>query len=265
VTLSVRSACLALAIIGGGFFLSATDNWIYELKANHPKWYMAPFTNVTNKVRPDIDITNRVLDFIVPDSKIWFEKEYMDPWKDTHARANIWNFAGKTAMFGEFSYTGDFRKIYLAPFMNIVFIFLFVLMCYGLPMFWRFRLIPYGYLNEANIFRFAQIKYENNALRKGIRGRGRWLGAARANSLQGDFRFVGGVASFLVLLFLFSRINHAAPSITDFRYLMPIMPVIVAAIAGGIMRLQKYHWRFVFANALVLCFALASFLFYFGI
>jgi hypothetical protein len=150
--------------------------------------------------------------------------------------------------------------------MNVSFVFLFVLACYGLPMFWRRRLIPYrhpgsGLREPSNV----GLTYENNALRKSIRETGRGLGTARASLKQSDLRFVLAVSVFLLLLVAITRIIHATPTQTDFRYILPLVPVFVAAAACGLMRLQGRRWLFLAANVLAVCFALASLIFYFGL
>jgi hypothetical protein len=58
---------------------------------------------------------------------------------------------------------------------------------------------------------------------------------------------------------------HFTPTQSDFRYIMHLIPVMVAAMAGGLMRLQGRRWLFLAANVLAVCFALASFIFSFGI
>ena len=269
-TLSLRQALTAIAVIAGCFFLSAIDKWHYELKIDyHPKWYMAPFSNLSLGTMADDWYTdNKVLDFIVPNPKAWFDGMYVKPWWDDKAgRANLWNFLGKTAMYSELDEAyavrrDSFREQYLAPVMNVVLIFLFVLGCYGLPLFWRRRSISRAPLDAGLSAGGAPGKVPAE------RGRlGKWLACARAESQKSDFRLVLAVAVFFLLLLVATRIFHPTPSQGDFRYLIPLLPVIAAAVAGGIMRLAERGWRrcFVAANVLVGCFVLASLLFYLGI
>jgi hypothetical protein len=264
-TPSLRQALAVFAILGGCFFLSSVDKWAYEIKANHPKWYMAPFTNVnaTHIYSPATMVKNRVVDFIIPDTKSWFALAYINPWEQSKyapGRENIWNYMGKTSMYGEFSHPGKFREKYLAPFMNVSFVLLAALGFYGLSMLWRRRLLPYA----------PQRYYSGlspDVQRGFVRRCGRWIGRARAYSKQYDFRFVLVVATILLLLGVLVRIYFPTPTSIDFRYIMPGLPVITAAVAAGLMRLaaRERRWPFIFGNVLILCFALASLVFYFGI
>jgi hypothetical protein len=215
---------------------------------------------------------DRISSYALPNTKAWFESAYMSSRDDATGRENIWNYAWKSSLYGEFSFNDSQRKNYLAPFMNITFAFLFVLMCYGLPLFWRRRRAPY-LLCASDIspagqphIRFSREQANKNALRRHSRKFGRTLSVLRADAGQHDFRFVLTVTAVFLLFFMLIRYNSAIPSFCDFRYIMSLMPVFVAAAAGGLMRLQGVHrWLFIAANVLVLSFASASLLFYFGI
>jgi hypothetical protein len=264
-TLPLRYALAAIFILTGGFFFSAVDKWVYEIKANHSKWYMAPFSNLS-VIRMNEQLyveKNKVIDFIVPDTKAWFDVPYISPFRDSRyapGNDNFWNYVLKTSLFGQFSYPVPFREKFLAPFMNGVFIFLFALMCYGLPMFWRRRQAPYMPLWGSSL----DI---DNIPKERIREIGRSLGEARANSKQYDFRFVLVVTAVFLLLVAATRIIHATPTQIEFRYIMSLMPVMVVAVAAGLIRLaaRERRWLFIFGNVIVFCFALASLVFYFGI
>jgi len=262
VTLSPRHALAAIFILAGSFLFSVSDKWYYEIKAHNSKWYIAPFFNIgINMVQSLYVKENKLVDFVFPDTKTWFESKYISSRDDATGRANIWNYLGKTSMYGEFSFNDAYREKYLAPIMNICYVFLIILMCYGIPMFWRRRRIPYmsiwsGFTADNNV--------EGNAGREYIRRVGRYLGKMRAGAKQTDLRFLLAVSFLFLILCIITRINSASPTQSDFRYLMPIMPLIVLAVAYGLARLQEYRWRYILANAVILCFVLASMIFYFG-
>jgi len=265
-TLTLRYAVTALVILSGSFFFSAADKWVYEFKAHHPEWYMAPFYCVYARpimLNSPTALQNRLIDFVVPDTKVWFGASFTNPWHDDMtARSNFWNYMGKTAMFGEFTYSDKFRENYLAPVMNVCFALLFILACYGLPLFWRRRLIPYSHSLESLP---VLLPHENAAERGYIRSLGRRMGKARRISRETDLRFVLVIAILLLFLCICARMSISAAPLNDFRYMLQILPVIVLAVTGGLERLQGHRWRFIFANIVILCFALASMLFYFGL
>jgi len=280
----LRHAVAAIAILAGGFFLSAVDNWAYEIKAKHPKWYMAPFASLGSSAQGSLFVKDRVVNYIIPDTKAWFESKYISSRDDATGRANFWNYMGKTAMYGEWSFHSAIKEKYMAPFMNVSFAFLFVIACYGLPMFWRRRRIPYTVSSEEESPGYSrrEVRAANgkNVRRGHIRRIGRCLGALRADLRWGDFRFVLAVTVSLVLLCVLARLNSSMPALSDFRYILPIMPVLVAAVASGLTRLRYgglvpsgprmargchvRRWCFVFANVIAVGFALVSLIFFFG-
>jgi len=230
----LRHAFAAIAILVGSFFLSSLDNWIYEFKEGHPKWYIASFSNLTvseGGMGKDLFIKNRAADFIVPDIKAWFEAAYIVPWEGSPyslGRGNIWNYTLKTSLYGEWGKylrPDPFWEKYAAPFLNTVFAFLFVLACYGLFRLWRGRFLCH----------------------------------------QSDFRFIAAVSAVLLLFLVTSRINQPTPTIHEFRYILPLMPVMVIAVAAGLTRLQGRRWLFISGTTLIACFIFASFAFYLGI
>ncbi|MDR2733138.1 MAG: glycosyltransferase family 39 protein [Spirochaetota bacterium] len=263
ITLSLRYAIAIILILAGSFFFSALNKWVYGLEKHNTKWLTAPFNNLTFiRVDPRLYTKDRVVNYIIPDTRAWFESPYISSRDDTTGRANFWNYMGKSSMYGEFSFHEAYREKRLAPIMNICYVFLIILVCYGIPLFWRRRRIPYTpiWTNLA-----ANIDLGSNESRGYVRRIGRYLGRARADAKQTDLRFVLTVSVFLLILCIFTRINTATPMTSDFRYLMPVMPMIVLAAAYGLERLREYRWRFILANAVILCFALASLIFYFGI
>jgi len=267
-TLPLRQAIAALSILGVCFFFSAIDKWHYEFKAGYSKWYMIPFSNTHQHLNRKLFTDNKsISSIIIPDTKAWFDVAYISPWEDSKygaGRESVWNFWGKTALFGQFIYPSEYREKYLAPFMNVSFVFLAALGLYGIPMFWRRRLLPYKSIWEQSSGYCSQST--GNERRRYVRQIGRVFGRARHCFRQCDFRFVFAVAVVLLLFSLISRIQTSSPNHAEFRLLVPLVPIGVAAVAAGLMRLQGgRRWLFVVSNILVICFALASFIFYFGI
>ena len=264
--LPLRYALASIGILTVCFFLPVLNKWVYEAKADNPKWYITPFSNAFH-MNSKLYVQNKAVDILFPDTKCWFKEEYINSWEGTIGRENLWTYVGKTAMYGEWFFRDTLREKYLAPFMNANFALLFILMCYGFPMLWRSRRIPYTLLSGVPP---GISPCNNNILRGRMRNIGRWLGAFRANSKYSDFRFVLAVAIHLLALVVVTRIVNSTPTQTDFRYILPLMPVMVAAMAAGLMRLadarmRTRRWLFIFGNALVICFVFVSLIFYFGI
>jgi hypothetical protein len=263
-TLSLWYAIAAIFILAGSFFLSGLNKWVYTIKTHNPQWLTSPFHNHWNvRLNSGLYVDNYTMDFVFPDTKSWFEDVPPDVWRDgARKRSNFWNHVLKTLMHGQIAYKNNLRPKLLMPYMNILFVFLVVLACYGFPLFWRRRLIPYMPFSAGSS---ALVSRRKNTGQKRLRRIGRCFGQARTHSKETDLRFVLAGSALLLIFCMIARILKPTPTINDARYLMPIIPAVVLAIAYGLARLQDRRWLYISANAVVLCFILLSLIFYFAL
>jgi len=261
--LSLRYAIAAILILAGSFFLSGLNKWVYALKTHNPQWFTSPFHNQWSiRLNGALFVDNHAIDFILPDTKSWFEDVGPDVWRDgSRKRSNFWNHMLKTLMHGQHVYHTGFRGKVFVPLMNIIFISFIGLACYGFPMFWRQRKVPYACTNAGAFSSLISRSRGGGAQR----ARNRLLGRMRAHSKETDLRFVLAGCTLLVIFCMIARINFPTPTSNDARYLLPIMPIVVLAIVYGLARLRDRSWLYVLANIAILCFILISLVFYFGL
>lgn len=109
------------------FLISFADNIYYAMQDNKNDWLVS---NVTNTINSKLYVNNEVQNYIVFDTKTFFENPYIDTWNDKYGRQYFWNFFIKTSLFSEFFFDTKFQKavaVLLSPFVLALFFISFVM------------------------------------------------------------------------------------------------------------------------------------------